>query len=152
MKSIISLVSTIYNGSNQAYIYIWVSKSERLLYVGQTNDKLGTLGRGHSHVHSKGTLRIRCSERIGLDLEQIQDLYLFSYALPQMQEFISIESSYRLGVEYLVQTKLYEQRSVANPIFQIISNVCTTERVNSGLVKDLATSIVSDFIHSYSRL
>lgn len=152
MIGVKTFISTIYNGKSQAYIYIWVSKTEKLVYVGQTNEKYGSYGRGYSHIQSNGTLRSRCSERIGLRLEQISDLHLFSYQLPIESEFISIESSFRLATEYLVQSKLYEKRKAVSPTFQIISNITTNERTGSSRVKNLADSIVNDFLESYSLL
>jgi hypothetical protein len=152
MRVVRSFVSTAFNGNNQAYIYIWVSKSERMIYVGQTNDRYGTFGRGFAHIRNDGTLRLRCAERVGLNLEQIEDLFLFSYCLPTTSEFISNESSYRLGVEYLVQSKLYEARKNLNPMYQIISNICTTDRVNNSKVKELANEITNDFITNYLKI
>jgi hypothetical protein len=149
MIGIKTFISSIFNGKEQAYIYIWVSKSEKLVYVGQTNESYGTFGRGYSHLQSNGTLRNRCSERIGLFLEQIHDLYLYSYPLPNEAEFISVESSFRLAVEYLVQFKLYEKRKELNPSFQIISNIATNGRTSNSNVKKIAESIVDDFIKKY---
>jgi hypothetical protein len=150
MICIKTYISTIFNGKGQSYIYIWLSKSEKLVYVGQTNESYGTFGRGYSHMQSNGTLRNRCSERIGLMLEQIKDLYLYSYPLPNESEFISVESSYRLAVEYLVQFNLYKKRTTINPSFQIISNIATNERTSNSKVKSIADSIVEHFLASYS--
>jgi hypothetical protein len=149
MFGVRTFISSIFNGQNQSYIYIWVSKTEKLVYVGQTNEKFGTLGRGYSHIQTSGTLRCRCEERVGLSLEQIEDLNLFSYPLPNEPEYISIESSYRLAVEYLVQSKLYEKRKELSPTFQIISNISTNERTSNSKVMKIADSIVEDFITNY---
>ena len=152
MKSVKSFVSTIFDGSNYAYIYIWVSKTEKFIYVGQTNERNGTWGRGYSHVQSNGTLRARCSEQVGLGLELIPDLTLISYVLPQKREYIGIESSFRLAIEYLVQSKLYEERKNVTPIFKIISNISTTGQTNNSQVKEIASNIVKDFISVYRQM
>jgi hypothetical protein len=152
MFGIKTLISSIYNGQRQSFIYIWVSKVERLVYVGQTNEKYGTFGRSYSHIQSNGTLRCRCKERIGLELEQINDLNLFSYPLPTEPEFISVESSYRLAVEYLVQAKLYEKRKELSPSFQIISNISTNGRTSNNKVMKLADSIVENFLSNYGSI
>ncbi len=152
MTGIKTFISTIFNGKSQAYIYIWVSKSEKMVYVGQTNESYGTFGRGYSHLQSKGTLRNRCLERIGLFLEQIDDLHLYSYPLPNEAEFISVESSFRLAIEYLVQFKLYEKRKELNPTFQIISNIATNGRTNNSNVLRIAETIVKHFTDDYMAI
>jgi hypothetical protein len=149
MKGVRSFISTIHDGKSKAYIYIWVSKVEKLVYVGQTNERNGSFGRGYSHIQSNGTLRIRCFERVGIDIEMVSDLTLFSYLLPENAEFISTESAFRLAVEYLVQSKLYMERKQVYPVFQIISNISTTGHTSNSQVKDIASEIVKDFIDGY---
>jgi hypothetical protein len=95
---------------------------------------------------------LRCSERIGLNLEQIKDLILFTYPLPQEREFTGVESSFRLAVEYLVQSRLYEKRKEVIPAFQIISNIATNARVNNSKVIHHADKIVNHFLINYSEI
>jgi hypothetical protein len=152
MQRIKSFISTIFNGSSQAYIYIWISKTERFIYVGQTNERFGTLGRCLSHIQPNGTLRMRCLERVGLELELINDLHLVSFLLPPTSDFISNNSSFRLAVEYLVQTGLHEAKKDVSPSFQIISNICTTSYVMNSTVIKVAKEIINDFKSVYSEI
>lgn len=152
MRPIVSFFSNIFAGNQKAYVYIWMSKEFQFLYVGQTNDKMGTFGRAYSHLGLGGTLRERCNERVGIDLDYMSDLYLFSFPLPSSPEFIGCETSFRLAVEYLVQFKLYDLRSELNPIFQIISNVTTTDRVSNNTVRALSDQIVSEFKEQYESI
>ncbi len=105
-----SLISTCFNGSDIAYIYLWISKKYKVIYVGQTNGKRGSFGRAFSHIQDGGTLRLQFEEKVGIKLEEADDLVLVSYPLPQQQEYMSIESSYREAIEYLVQIKLRDIR------------------------------------------
>jgi hypothetical protein len=120
--------------------------------VGQTNEKFGTWGRGYSHVQPSGTLRVRCSERLGLSLEMVDDLYLFSFPLPSTNEYIGNESSFRLAVEYLVQFGLHDLKKSVAPSFQIVSKVTTTAHTSNSEVKKLASKIIGEFKNYYVEL
>lgn len=138
-----------FDGS-KSYIYLWISKKCGIVYVGQTNGKDGTLGRAINHVQYDGTLRRRFREIMGLELEYADDLYLLSFPLPKGKEFISIESSYRLAVEYKVQTKLLESRGQVNPCFRVISQVTYTDVASNKQIISLADNIVDQFIEIYT--
>ena len=144
-----TFVSNIFVGLNKAYIYIWLSKSHSFVYVGQTNERYGTWGRGYAHIQDTGTLRCRCEDKLGIYLDYVEDLVLFSYVLPNQPEFLGVESSYRLAVEYLVQVNLHQIRKDVVPKFSIVSNIVSTDRTADKLVKDLADSIVKDFFIRY---
>jgi hypothetical protein len=144
-----SFISNIFNGNNVAYIYIWFSKSERFLYVGQTNELYGTIGRFYSHIQSEGTLRKRCLDRVGIEIEHVNDLYLFSFPLPQTKEFISNESSFRLAVEYRVQSGLHDLKSKFNPCYRIISNVVTSNHIDNSQVVMFSNIIIKEFSTAY---
>lgn len=150
MESVISLFSNIYVGKNRAFIYFWVSKSNKFIYVGQTNDKSGTLGRAVGHLRHDGTFRKRCEEKVGVYLEKVDDLTLYSFPLPSEQKFIGAESSYREAIEYLVQSKLILKRGKGNPMYLIISWVRTSDRTNESIVQSISENIVNEFLRLYS--
>lgn len=138
--------------SANAYIYIWLSKKWKVIYVGQTNNCKGTIGRAIEHIGVDGTLRKRFKEKIGLNLEVSKDLYLLSFPLPQEKRYISLESSYRLAVEYNVQIGLRECRSSLNPVYDVISKVTYTDVASKHNVKELAEDIIQKFIKVYNNL
>jgi hypothetical protein len=148
---ICSFISSCFDGG-LPYIYLWVSKEWRVIYVGQTNDKCGTLGRASGHVQKGGTLRVRFEEEVGTYLEEATDLVLLTYALPSKKEFISAESSYREAVEYLVQIKLRDIRANVFPPFNLISKIRTTARSSNVTLAEYADSIVGHFQEVYSDL
>ncbi|MEK4009405.1 hypothetical protein [Paenibacillus sp. FSL H3-0333] len=146
---IITEISNIFNGHERAYIYIILSKSYRAVYVGETNDRRGTIGRFRAHIGSYGTFRKRFEERINEDLENIDDLTLLSYLLPSEQLYTSVASTYRQSVEYLVQIKLLERRASLDKAFKVISEVRTFSTTSEKKVDKLAEAIALDFINYY---
>lgn len=134
-----------------AYIYIWISKEYRIAYVGQTHAKAGVVARAFQHVKPGGTLRSKV-EKLGIDWDEVNDWYVLSFPLPSEPEFLSLESSFRLAVEYLVQVKLYQVQNQMNPRLRILSNVTCTPQTNLNYIIGLADKIVSDFLESYRKL
>lgn len=148
-KSIWSNIYSCFDGENKAYIYLWISKKFRIVYVGQTNDRKGTFGRAYSHLESNGTLRQCFEDKFGLKLEEADDLILVSYLLPQTQEYLGSESSYREAIEYLVQKKLRDIRGDLIPRFDLISRVRYSDRVSSVQLEQYAGKIIENFINHY---
>lgn len=149
-SSIWSFISTCFDGQNKAYIYIWFSKIWRVAYIGETNNQYGSFGRAWQHLQANGTLRSRFEEKVGLSIENADDLMLVSFLLPNNREFIGVESSYREAVEYLVQFGLREKRGDLTPSFDLISRVRANDRVSNLAIKKLADAIISDFVLNYS--
>ncbi len=144
-----TFISSSFNGNSLAYVYLWISKKWKVVYVGQTNDMKGTLGRALAHVGVNGTLRTRFENEVGVKLEEANDLLLVSYPLPQSPEYIGIESSYREAIEYHVQAKLSDIRGNVNPRFKLISQVRYTARASNLIFEKYADEIVADFQEKY---
>lgn len=141
-----------YKGRQEAYIYIWFSKENKVVYVGQTNNINGVVGRAVQHVTvGTGTL-FNCLDEKGLDLYELNDLLLLSYPLPREKKFLSEETSYRISVEYLVQTNLYLMRQYTDDPFQIISHVTTGPYIDLERIKNIAKKISDDFIELYKEI
>lgn len=68
VQPIWSFISSAFDGKN-AFIYLWISKKWKVIYVGQTNDRKGSFGRAFSHIQNNGTLRMRFEEEVGIKLE-----------------------------------------------------------------------------------
>lgn len=138
-----------YKGRLEAYIYIWFSKSTKLVYVGETNNIHGVVGRANQHVgHGKGTLYHRVYDK-GYDLDRIDDFVLLSYPLPREKRYISEETAYRISVEYLVQKKLIENK-INSPIkYTLVSNVEVGPYTGLASIQKIADDIVEDFREAY---
>jgi hypothetical protein len=141
-----------YKGRLEAYIYIWFSKSTKLVYVGETNNIHGVIGRATQHVgHSNGTLYHRVYDK-GYDLDQIDDLVLLSYPLPREKRYTSEETGYRISVEYLVQKKLIENKIKSVDSYTLVSNVDVGPYTDVISVQNLAQNIALDFAEAYNEL
>jgi hypothetical protein len=145
-----SYVSNCFEGRGIAYIYLWVTKRWRVVYVGQTNDSVGTIGRACGHLKALGTFRTRFEDLVGVDLEQADDLVLISYALPREPEYTGEESSYREAVEYQVLYRLTLLRGELTPAFKLISINRYSGRASIPSVDRCAEAIVNDFQAKYS--
>lgn len=150
---ITTYVYNIFNGVSQAYIYIWLSKQHKIIYVGMTNAYAGTIGRANGHFNERGTLRKRFLDSRGYDVEIVDDMILLSFPLPKKREFISEERSYREAVEYLVHKELLLKRGTVNPTFDLIAWVRDSpKRTQNSEIKRIAKTIVSQFLTEYNSL
>lgn len=145
-------VGTIFNGFKQSYIYVWVSKQHRVVYVGMTNSRTGVLGRAVGHVGENGTLRKRVVENKGFPLEWIADFNVLSFPLPSERIYYSLERSYREAVEYLVQKELIKMRGKLIPSYDVISWVRNNPRTSNSDVIREANKIVIAFVNRYPLL
>jgi hypothetical protein len=145
-----SNIYNTHNGINTAYIYIWVSKTFAVIYIGMTNTSSGPIGRAHGHFNSKGTFRKRFLQEKGIGVENVLDMVLLSFPLPKKMEYISEESSYRESVEYLVSKELQLQRGILIPSYDIVSwhDRFPRRTINSEVIK-LARDIAHEFSTSY---
>lgn len=150
-RCIYTSIQSCFHGSGVAYVYALISKSERIVYVGQTAGAIGTLGRAVQHLERSGTFRRLVEEEIGTSVDSITDLVLLSFELPRQAEFVSVDSSYREAVEYLVQIELHKLRGTIHPSFKVISNVKSSDR-ETDETRAYAKHIASRIIDCYSRL
>ncbi len=143
-------VYNVHNGIDTAYIYIWLSKTHAVIYIGMTNNSSGPIGRAHGHFSAKGTFRKRFLQQAGIGVEKIQDMILLSFPLPQKRLYTSEESSYRESVEYLVQKELQLLRGRLTPSYDIVSwHDRFPRRTSNSEVKKVASNIVHLFQANY---
>lgn len=141
-----------FKGRLEAYIYIWFSKKEKLVYVGQTNNYHGVIGRALQHIEPEsGTLYNRV-EDYGYELTNIEDFVLLSYPLPREKAYLSSDTSYRISVEYLVQKGLIASRIRSKTPYRLISNVTPGQYINLKSVQNISEEIIDDFMEIYEDL
>lgn len=142
------MITNLYNcfNGNYSYVYIIFSIEEKVCYIGQTNGKLGTIGRLRNHLEPKGTFSKRLFEKKGIEVSSITDLGLFSYRLPNLNIFNSSDTTYRECVEKLVQFKILLERSSFQKKLNVISKTrIKSELINDKRAHDIATDIVLKF-------
>lgn len=149
MAVTLSFIGGSFVGSGHGYIYILYSKTHHSLYVGQTNDQCGIVGRLHAHVNYNGTFRMRLLERGGINLDDVDDLHVFSYCLPRDPRYIGIDRTYREGVEYLVQKLLHTVRGRINPFMHIVSHVEYNDSAQLTFVRSIAQEIFDAFLNTF---
>lgn len=138
-----------FKGRIEAYIYIWFSKKYRLVYVGETNNIHGVVGRANQHVsHSTGTLYSKVYAS-GYNMDEIDDFILLSFPLPREKRFISADTSYRISVEYMVQQNLIELRKDVDCPYKCISYVTTGPYNDQKKLQRIAKTIAEDFKEIY---
>lgn len=137
-----------YKGRLEAYIYIWFSKKYRFVYIGETNNRHGVVGRANDHVSTGGTLYSRVAEQ-GYDLDEIDDFILLSFPLPREKKFSTSETAYRISVEYLVQQKIILINKNSSCPYQVISYVTPGPNTGMKRLKKIADDIVKDFFEVY---
>lgn len=136
-------------GRGMAYIYILCSKRNHVVYVGQTNARGGVLTRLGGHLDHNGTFRKRLSESLLVDVEELDDLEVFAFALPPLPQYTSLDETYREGVEYGVQKRLQTLRAQWQPYFQIVSNVTAPDTTGLPEVIRLSQQIVTELERLY---
>ena len=152
MPLLVSRVGDAYD-RHCAYVYLLASRIHGAVYVGETNDAGGALGRAGSHLRPDGTFTKRFEDRIGLAAEDATDLTLVSARLPLVPEFTGVEKSYRQGAEYLVQAGLYAHPvRRAHPFLLIAEVTAGAARASVTGVQRLATEIVDGFAALYPTL
>lgn len=144
-------IYNIFNGVDQAYVYIWLSKAHKVVYVGMTNSTSGTVGRSQGHFNARGTFRSRFLNHKGYDIGDVGDMILLSFPLPRKRKFTSVERSYREAIEHIVQTELQKLRGTVSPTYDVVSWVHSTcKRTNNSEVKKIANDIIFNFINNYN--
>ena len=147
-----TIISNKIFDNNSAYIYIWFSKQYKVVYVGMTNNRVGTLGRATQHLDVNGTFRKRFEEYHGCSINLSDDLTMFSFLLPQDKKFTTVEKSYREAIEYLVQKDLTTKKAQLKYSFEIVSWVRESPRISNKVVQDIAIQIVQEFSNALNSL
>lgn len=150
MQAVHFRVGSCFVGSGRGYIYILYTKTQRCLYVGQTSDQGGVIGRLSSHIAPNGTFRSRLYDR-GIDLDDIDDLEIFAYHLPDDLRYTVTDRAHREGVEHLVQKRLHTIRGDLTPPMKIVSHVVYNSSAELVYIRHTADQVIEAFLVAYQR-
>lgn len=122
-------VSSTAIAETAGYIYIIFSAGvNKALYIGQTRQQLGALGRFSQHIslaNSNTFIQRVCAVK-GFDSVKLEDVNFFAYRLPDIQCFHGKSRDYREAVEYLVQSEVLNlvcENKIAIPVVsRVVSN------------------------------
>jgi len=101
----VSYISSCRIAGRSAFIYAIYETNLRLLYIGQTRNPYGALGRFSQHLSwdtAVNTFRQRSIKVLNLDEVFFNDIFLLSIPLPDDSKFYLPARDYREAVESLV--------------------------------------------------
>lgn len=125
----------------QIYI-ICVMKPEPLVYVGQTCQKNGVLGRFYQHM-SGGTL-IEIMKENGIC--EFEDVSVMAVDLSEYSIFNDVYSRKREALEYLIQREMKAQGCKTVIPFRVVSRVYHNSEVTDQEIQKLAQKIVKNIV------
>lgn len=130
------------------------SCAEHIVYVGQTLDKRGVMGRWVDHLSRRESSSFFCRlSDIDEDaFDRIADLRILAWDLGDNRSFATVETSHREAVEYLVQKELWTFCGDLDPWLKPISKVRASAAVERDFVRDKAGEIVAEFRSYYESL
>lgn len=131
-------------GRRHSYIYTIYSISNKLCYVGQTNDTVGIIGRLNGHLSNEGTFRNYFENISGIYLEDCDDLEIISQSLSDPHIFSTITSSYREGVEFLVKKFLMASIAKNNVFLRLVGETRPVSTITLNYIKTIAQKIALD--------
>lgn len=134
-------------GRPAGYVYILVAPTLRALYVGETLDGRGALGRLSTHlsVGYGNTFVQRLSANFGVEsLDAIGTVKMYAWRLSlSRRSFHSRHREHREAVEYLVQYGVIAVLSESRMVAPLISRVRANGYVSLGYVREEARRCVA---------
>lgn len=125
----------------QIYI-ISIMKPEPLVYVGQTCQKNGVLGRFYQHM-SGGTLTEIMSEN---GIREFEDVSVLAIDLSEYSIFDDVYSRKREALEFLIQREMKVEGCKTPVPFKVVSRVYHNGEVSNHKIEKLAKRIVKNII------
>lgn len=126
-------------------IYCLISDEIRCLYIGQTNSKLGVLGRFSQHLSAgeSNTFRQRIMAAFDCHLYEVDNVRGTYFSLPKQPKFMSTATEYREAVEALVQNRIMQTASKSK--YAVISRVYKNPQCSDRDVIELASQAAYKF-------
>jgi hypothetical protein len=136
----------------RAYVYCGYSRKLGVAYVGMTVGRGGVLGRWVDHLSrdtNSSSFRRRLYEWDDSAWSKLDDLVIFWADIGDAPEFLTVETSHRESVEYLVQRELRSIVAGGTSPLHIISVVRSNNTVDLPVVRDAAKFVLDAFKQHY---
>lgn len=134
-------------------VYVACDLEERVAYVGQTVGRYGVLAHWFQHFSDpESEFRRRLNDWDEDAFTRLCHLVVAYWFLRDTREFAGLESSYREGVEYLVQVGLNTLGVTKKPALRLISSVQSNPTVHFPIVTDAAEQILSCISRDYPAI
>ncbi|MFI5685824.1 hypothetical protein [Streptomyces sp. NPDC051636] len=117
-------------------------------YIGMTVGRNGIFGRWGDHLGralEKSSFQRRLREFDDSAWGRMDDLVIFWADMGDADEFLTLETSHREGVEYIVQRQLRILLGRAKPPLTVISKVRSNRTVQLPLVQAAANRVIENF-------
>jgi len=115
-----------------------------LLYVGQTCQRQGVLGRLLQHLDTNGTLRVRAIEA-GID--EFQNVEIITLDLSDYLMFGDIHNRHREALEYLLHCEMKAQGCKTRIPFEVISYVRANRLTYDFDLQRMAKELVHEVVY-----
>lgn len=130
--------------TRKPFIYfIAVVKPYPLLYVGQTCQRQGVLGRFLQHLDEKGTFRKRALEAGVTEFEEIE---VVTVDLSNYADLANVKNRKRDALEFLIHCEMKSQGCKTKIPFEVISFVRNNNLTFDFDIQELSKSITTNVI------
>jgi len=121
------------------YIYcICIKNPTALVYIGQTSQKRGALGRFMQHIRTDGTL-MKQVKAIGI--VDIADVFVAAKDLTEYNIFEGVYSIPRNSLELLVQSTMKAKGCSSVIPFEVISTVANSSQIHDFEIQKIASDV-----------
>ena len=121
------------------FIYcICILKPTAFVYIGQSAQKRGVLGRFLEHTDNEGTLTKKAREAGVMDFK---DITVVAIDLSDYKDFDGLYSRPRNALEFLVHTSMKAKGCKASIPFEVISYVTNSSLIHQDSIQKLAQEI-----------
>ncbi len=147
-------VSNTEIGARRGYIYAVVLPVYRVLYIGQTRNALGALGRLAQHLSYSGsaTLRQRIARHLGGHAVDLGDACSIAYSLADRTEFSGDSGVYREAVEAVTQATILNALGDTGVRLVVLSYVERNGYVGQDLVVEAGVEAAAGILRWLERL
>ena len=132
-------VSDIEIARQKPYIYcICILRPVALVYIGQSGQKRGVLGRFLGHVDNDGTL-IKKLREVGVS--SFSDIAVVAMDLTEYKIFNDLYSMSREALEFLINSAMKAKGCKAKIPFEVISYVANRSLVHDFKIQEIAEEV-----------